>query len=366
MHGATTRSSNDNIQVGTCTIAGTDSDRPQKVNQDAFFSTSFVINTTSASHQKDYYVCAGVMDGHGLKGHVVTDFLAKQLPLCIQKQLHQPQRLLEWEEKVADLGNYYCQLQQQQQQQEENHDDVQHHHQILINAFHQAHVQAMENPEVPAGRSGATCIACLVDKDDIRVAYVGDSRAIRIFLTGPLSRPETTIAASPMVQVLAAETTVQKMPTERARIEACIQKQQQQEQGGGGGIRIDANGNIWYGPAAIAMTRALGDAVMLRAGVIPTPIVETFSRRSSKSDVSTTLRSAAPSSLIIMATDGIWDVLNNDQVAEIAQSTFALTNSVDELASILSQTARQRWKGDIDMPLMDEKSDDITCVCIHC
>lgn len=339
------------IQVGTCAIAGTDSDRPQKVNQDAFFSKSFTID-----NQKEY-VCAGVMDGHGLTGHVVTDFLAKQLPLCIQEQLRQPQRLLEWEEKVADLGHYS----QQQQQQEES--DM--HHQILINAFHQAHVQAMEHSQVPAGRSGTTCITCLVDNDDIHVAYVGDSRAIRIFLTepkdgtvesSPLS-PETTTVS--MIQVLATETTVQNMPTERARIEACIQKQHEQ----GGGIRIDVNGNVWYGPVAIAMTRALGDAVMLRAGVVPTPIVETFSRRSS---ANTDAVNTAPSSLIIMATDGIWDVLNNDQVAEIAQSTFALTKSVDEVASLLSQTARQRWMGDKEMPLMDEKSDDITCVCIHC
>ena len=52
--------------------------------------------------------------------------------------------------------------------------------------------------------------------------------------------------------------------TERARIESCPQ------------ARIDGRGNVFWGPVGIAMTRALGDAILLRAGVLPWPIVERY------------------------------------------------------------------------------------------
>ena len=52
--------------------------------------------------------------------------------------------------------------------------------------------------------------------------------------------------------------------TERARIESCPQ------------ARIDGRGNDFWGPVGIAMTRALGDAILLRAGVLPWPIVDRY------------------------------------------------------------------------------------------
>ena len=60
---------------------------------------------------------------------------------------------------------------------------------------------------------------------------------------------------------------------------------------------------VTYGPVGIAMTRALGDSVMIRAGVIPTPIVETY-RIFNKTS-------------LVLATDGIWDVLSNRDVTNI-------------------------------------------------
>ena len=71
-------SHNNNIvfQVGAVSIAGTDPDRPSKVNQDAYFL-----------FQGQNYVGVGVMDGHGLKGHELTSYLREQLPIRLQEQL---------------------------------------------------------------------------------------------------------------------------------------------------------------------------------------------------------------------------------------------------------------------------------------
>ncbi|KAL7526226.1 hypothetical protein ACHAXR_001379 [Thalassiosira sp. AJA248-18] len=91
------------------------------------------------------------------------------------------------------------------------------------------------------------------------------------------------------------------------------------------------------------MTRALGDAVMLRAGVIPTPMVG--HSYLIKGDT------------LVLATDGIWDVLSNEQVKHISLKHGSAQGAADAIA----ETARKRWVG--DLPIIDEeKADDITVV----
>ena len=283
--------------------------------------------------------CFGVMDGHGLKGHLVTQFLAKQLPQRIAEQLANPTPLTEWEEKMKQLANFDLQAdvaarkmaesqkdtQQQQQQQQQQH---QTNHNALRHAFHQAHIDAMEAADVPAGRSGTTCIVCLLDDTHIHVAHVGDSRAV---LYGASSW-----------QALTTETTVANFAsTEGQRI-------------ADGKGRVDGQGNVWYGPVGISMTRALGDAVMLQAGVVPTPIVQSFPRDDDDKN-----------RILVLATDGIWDVLDNDCVGEIVRqyqdSSSSSSSSMEDLLDELIDQARKKWVG--DLPIMDEeKVDDITCI----
>ena len=64
--------------------------------------------------------------------------------------------------------------------------------------------------------------------------------------------------------------------TERARIESCPQ------------ARIDGRVNDFWGPVGIAMTRAVGDAIILRAGVLPWPIVDRYEYRQWKQESNTT------------------------------------------------------------------------------
>jgi serine/threonine protein phosphatase PrpC len=50
-------------------------------------------------------------------------------------------------------------------------------HSRLVHTFHWAHLAALKNPNMPAGRSGTTCIMCLLQqsKFTLHVTYVGDS-----------------------------------------------------------------------------------------------------------------------------------------------------------------------------------------------
>ena len=285
--------------VGIAVIPGVDSNRPQKVNQDSFFCEQCA----------DGSLLVGVLDGHGLKGHIVSQFIAEQLPTMMQQQLLSPSPY--FEEQIRRLAG---------QREESMFRSKNLYEQAMIHAFHQVHHVATENATVPAGRSGTTCIACWIQEDSFHVAYVGDSRAVQFSSSQPTPR------------TVAIPTTTQEMPFELEMIES-------------GEGRVDGNGNVWYGPVAIAMTRALGDACMLRAGVVPTPLTATFPRPTEGS------------SILVLATDGIWDVLSLEMVQELVENGV----SEQKIAQTLADTARSLWIGDF----VDEKADDITCLVVR-
>jgi len=136
--------------------------------------------------------------------------------------------------------------------------------------------------------------------------------------------------------VLAHETTT-AVAQERARVNKC--------EG-----RVDAMGNhVFYGPVGIAMTRAVGDAVMLRAGVIPSPQVDRY-------ELTEECR-------IVVATDGVFDVLSNQQVRDVVDDTLRAGGSAQEAADALANTAKRKWLGDLPI---EAKVDDITCIVIDC
>lgn len=305
-------------------VAGSDPNRPQKVNQDAYFVCS-VLNKKA-----ERGLLVGVMDGHGLKGHLLTKYLAQQLPQRVAEQLENPQPQTAWEGKMKELANF--DIEQGGYGDDDGNDVTKINdtpyksiHNALRNAFHQSHLDAIEAPDIPAGRSGTTCIACLIDDTHVHIGWVGDSRALQV------------CAADGSYHVLANETTVLNFPQDASRIAV-------------GQGRIDVQGHVWYGPVGISMTRALGDAVMLRAGVVPTPLVRSVPY--SNNDT------------LIIATDGIWDVLANQDVADlVAQTRKNGDDSVETLADLLVQQAQKNWIG--DLPLIEEKVDDITCVIVR-
>lgn len=304
------------FDIGAFNIPGVDWQRPGKVNQDAHFVRQLHVDGDDG---KSDYTLLGVLDGHGKAGHDVSSFAAANLPREIHAQLSAQDPVLA--QDVADfetraiqrLGGFKslheyksaCTLEQR----------------CLVNAFHTVHYNAMVDESVRAGRSGTTCVACLIDNAsrECAVAYVGDSRAICF---GP----------DCAVSTIAPELTV-NVPSERERIDA-----------GEGSIR---GTNVFYGPVGIAMTRALGDAVMVRAGVVPTPAADAFCLEDGDT--------------LVLATDGVWDVLSNEVVRDIV-ATHGIAR---ECAEAVARAARERWVG--DLPILDEeKADDITVMVLKC
>jgi serine/threonine protein phosphatase PrpC len=334
--------------TGHCSIPGTDPNRPQKVNQDAWFDLEL----------KDHGWIWGILDGHGTRGHLLTSYLAQQLPLRLHQELLLRQQ--EYREKDQSWEEYNSMIASITgfTPYESSKFDLE---AALIRAFHRVQLDAMQSPTVPSARNGATCIVAAIlpmheleyeneikNNDDLPkhtislsssslwIAHVGDSRAI-------LVSPDGTF------QTLTTETTTRSMSTELERIQRC--------EG-----RIDANGNVWYGPQGIAMTRSLGNSVMLRAGIIPTPIIERYISWKS-------------GDLLILATDGVWEVMSNEDVVTLVRDIskhgieddhgrLSNLSKFSNLAERIAEEARTRWIG--DLPFVDEaKVDDITCLIVE-
>jgi serine/threonine protein phosphatase PrpC len=350
--------------IGSATLPGTDPERPQKVNQDGHF---FFRGTTTTFDADTRIVAMGVMDGHGLKGHQVVQFLQRQLPVRLQQYLGH--LLLEdGNSSIADTSKEFMDLFEQQTKdlielgkadpaelQQAPTGNVP---QALVHAFLATQLDARRDTSIPTGRSGTTCVVCLAVENTnptgsgcsliLHTAYVGDSRAIH-WASGGNPNDGT-------VTCLTRATTVGSK-VERDRIERC--------QG-----RIDIRGNVFYGPVGIAMTRSLGNAVMLRAGVLPIPMLTQNELHrgqvNPKSDSEHGRTDAANFSHYICAgTDGVFDVLSNEQVMNIIDESVndESSSSLNAAANEVCRQAREAWLAELPI---ETKVDDITCVILRC
>jgi serine/threonine protein phosphatase PrpC len=227
------------FRTASASVAGSDPDSPGKVNQDAcfHFATICKSNHKKAHHQhqqlqqerdqkeenlhSSLFLCGGVLDGHGKKGHVLNQFLGEHLPRLLEKKIH---CTFDCTNSNTD-GTTPIPTSKNITSMED----------ILIDTFDQAHNAARRNETVPAARSGTTCVTCVVDTmaGVIYTANVGDSRAVLIFQ----NPEEWTIGAgrvTPKYKIIPLSTeTTTKDVHERKRIE-------ETKQG-----RIDGNGNVW-------------------------------------------------------------------------------------------------------------------------
>jgi len=93
------------------------------------------------------------------------------------------------------------------------------------------------------------------------------------------------------------------------------------------------------------MTRSFGDEVASRVGVNGEPeILE--------------LDLAKDDKFIILASDGVWEFLSNDEVAKIVAPFFEIKNA-EKAAEALVRESYLRWKKEEEGIV-----DDITCVII--
>jgi len=94
----------------------------------------------------------------------------------------------------------------------------------------------------------------------------------------------------------------------------------------------------------LAMSRSFGDTIACRAGVHAVPEVKVF--EFSEED-----------KIIVLASDGVWEFLDNEQVASIVYPYFFSKNA-EAAAESLIKEAYKSWKRE------ESVVDDITCIII--
>lgn len=229
---------------------------------------------------KSGLVLAAVFDGHGPVGHHVSKFVEGSFAECLKKRL-----------KVEENLEY---------------------DKVFSEAIEETS-NALNSSSLEIIYSGTTFLSVFINNEEFCCASIGDSRAIVCSFDGTWNFRPLNKEHKP------------SDPSEKQRIESF---------GGRVGCMKDSNGRpvgpvrAW-GPSAnspgLAMSRTLGDSFAKEFGVCATP------------DIS--IGKFAPTDkIIIVATDGLWDVVKNHHVLEVA-SKFWENGEVSSAAVALQSLA---------------------------
>ena len=288
--------------VGSYSQAGKSEDGFTKINQDSFLVLQSEYNL------KDFNIFC-VMDGHGINGHLVSRYLMKYINLFFKNN------------KKMNASN-------------QNEDSIYHRlkksdYHILRRLFRHAERDLHKKSKIDANLSGTTCVMVAQIGDRFICANIGDSRAIMI-KTGneivPLSidqKPDD--------------------PEESKRIVQNGGEISQYEENGekSGPYRIWKKGEVYPG---IAMSRSVGDFIATSLGVVPeAKFIEEKIDQDCK--------------FIVVASDGIWEFLDNKRVGEIVMPYYK-NDDPDGACKALIKEATEWWNKE------DIVVDDITVVVV--
>ncbi|RLN08670.1 hypothetical protein C2845_PM11G01640 [Panicum miliaceum] len=177
--------------------------------------------------------------------------------------------------------------------------------------------------------SGTTAVCAIKQGRDLIVANLGDSRAVLATMsdTGYLSAVQLTTDQKP------------NLPQEAERIKRC--------NGRVFALKDEPSvPRVWLPGEdcpGLAMARSLGDFRLKRHGVVSEPQVA--HRRVGRGDL-----------FIILATDGVWDVLSNEEVVSIVCATPRKQHA----SKAVAEAAAQRWR----TRYPSSRVDDCSAVCL--
>ncbi|KAI7743002.1 hypothetical protein M8C21_032667 [Ambrosia artemisiifolia] len=269
--------------------------------------------------KEDVMLC-GVFDGHGPWGHLVGKRVKKVMPAYL---LHY------WQEAMAQcsilMDGELCK--------NANFDQFGVWKKSFVKACSTVDYDLELHPIIDSFYSGTAAVTIIREGDLIVLANVGDSRAVLGTTSddGSLVGVQLTVDFKP------------NLPEERERIyksggSVC----ESDDEPGVSRIRASID-ETPEGPG-LALSRAFGDFFVKDFGLISEPdvIQRTLTTRDH---------------FVILATDGLWDVVSNEKAVEIVSSSAA---ERDESAKRLVEYAASQWKS----KRPGFAADDISVVCI--
>ncbi|CAN6337906.1 unnamed protein product [Urochloa humidicola] len=252
--------------------------------------------------QEDTILC-GIFDGHGPWGHYVAKAVRESLPaslLCHWQEALALASLIDGGEKR--LGDRRSDLWEQS----------------YAAACAAVDGELRRSRRLDAVYSGCTALSAVKQGDLMVVANVGDSRAVLATASddGALAAVQLTVDCKP------------NLPQEKERIRRC---------NGQVYCHADEPGvhRVW-GPGrdspGLAMSRAFGDYSVKDYGVISAP--EVTQRRITSRD-----------QFVILATDGVWDVLSNEEAVQIVAGTPEREKAAKRLVECAVRAWGRRRRG---------------------
>ncbi|GFZ07173.1 protein phosphatase 2C family protein [Actinidia rufa] len=259
---------------GSNNFASVFSKRGEKgVNQDCF------IVWEEFGCQEDMMFC-GIFDGHGSWGHYVAKRVRETLPLSL---------LCNWQETLAEASlDLKFDLESDKKLQRFN---IWKH--SYLKACAAVDQDLAQHCKIDSFYSGTTALTVVRQGELIFVANVGDSRAVLA----------TTSDDGSLVPVQLTTDFKPNLPQEAERIFQCK----------GRVFCLDDESGVhrlWL-PAeespGLAMSRAFGDYCVKDFGLISVPEV-------------TQRHITAKDQFVVLATDGVWDVISNEEAVQIVSS----------------------------------------------
>ena len=327
-----------NKKIGILTEAGMESDNKKKINQDNYFDYDL----------KNGFKFIGVCDGHGENGKQVSEFIKKNLPKELEKELNaliasERKRLsiLEGMLKRNDENN----SEKKEKTNIENLLDYEKLNELLKKVYISVNLQLFaDNTKLNLKTSGSTCVGIFYKKNPLKKLYtanLGDSRAIiikhqqsssgkedkNIWSYEPLSRDHTPSEPDEAERIIQYGGEIQKIQNEDGTIEGPLRIFKKNEEGPG-----------------LAMSRSFGDSEGESLGIIAEPEVKEYLIK--KEDKA-----------LIIASDGLWEYTTNEEVVDIVKKMWE-EKDVDKIVNELYKASIENWKKE------NCNIDDITIICV--
>ncbi|KAL0017581.1 hypothetical protein SO802_004650 [Lithocarpus litseifolius] len=265
----------------------------------------------------------GVFDGHGKNGHIVSKIVCNRLPSLLLSQ----RNALAKTYTVANDSTFQNHVESiDGELRPSNNFHIW--KEACISAFKLMDKEVQLQKKLDSSCSGTTAVVVIRQDEDLIIANLGDSRAVL-----------GTVTNNGVTAIQLTTDLKPGLPCEAERIRNC--------NGRVAALRQEPHvQRVWLphdDSPGLAMSRAIGDFILKNHGIIAIPNIHYHCVTSNDQ-------------FIILATDGVWDVLNNDQVASIVWAA----DSEQAAARAVVEAATATWKKRYPCA----KVDDCTATCL--
>ncbi|KAL1344909.1 hypothetical protein HN51_018710 [Arachis hypogaea] len=258
----------------------------------------------------------GVFDGHGRNGRIVSQIVNKRLSSLILDQKNMITHAKNDNNTILEDDDS-CTNKNFQEWKE-----------AILCAFRVMDMEVNQLENLDFSCSGTTAIVAIRQSEDLIMANLGDSRAVL-----------GTICDGEIIPIQLTTDMKPGLPREADRIRSC----------NGRVFALHEEPHIqrvWLpneNSPGLAMSRAFGDFILKDHGIIAIP--EISFRPLTSSD-----------QFVVLASDGVWDVLSNIEVCSIVWTT----ENEAAAAKAVVEAATAAWKSKYP----SSKVDDCTAVCL--